>query len=151
MSWRWDRHGNLVPELADLLRGRAEVRRLEQDQGLSLDLDQPQLTALGRAVAAAHDQDQANGQDHDLDQLVAQLRERNRVERKRLAQVQRPRLPGDHAQDFDVPDGDQQQAHGQGGSRARQVPDSPVQNETIDLMTAYLAQDQDDAHEWSPT
>ena len=145
MSWRWDRHGNLVPELADLMRGRAEVQRLAHDQAMALDLDQAQTTALGRAVADQH-QDQAN--DRDLAQLIAQRKEHNR---RVLAQVQRPSVTGNRiARDVDVPDDDQQQTHGHDHSRPCAGAASPDRNENFDEITWYLKNvpDPDDS-EWS--
>jgi hypothetical protein len=162
MTWpRRTRDGRLVPELAALLRGRREVARL-RGLGMELDLSNEKVLELGWSLAVA---DVPTREDRaELAQLVAQLKERNRVERTRpvLAQaldrhgvqhqVQTAPDPGELlGPRSEHPDDDQQQAPGPGGSRARQVPDSPDWNEKFDPITAYLAQDQDDDHDWRPT
>jgi hypothetical protein len=67
-----DRHGNLIPELADYLRGARLVPDLAA-RGIVMNQDRAALVELGRALREA-DPDPGP----DLDQMVEQIQARNR-------------------------------------------------------------------------
>jgi len=68
---RVDREGNLVPEVADVLRGLREVARL-RDMGLSVSPD-VDLAMLGHALA----EEQAPLAPEELSELLAEVKARN--------------------------------------------------------------------------
>jgi hypothetical protein len=73
---RRNQHGDLIPFLADYLRGQ----RALQGQGLAAPDDMTQVARLGKAIADQEPK-RTREQAQDLDQIVAQIKERNRAER----------------------------------------------------------------------
>jgi hypothetical protein len=131
--------GRLVPELAVYLAGREAADQLREH---GVIVPPSGLMELGRSVV----EHRPAIPPEQMERILAKLRDQNQATRLELetAPEAGEGTPEDLDQELDAGLGD-----GQAHTAARAEDEIPVQNEKIDPITEYLANDQDDEYDWS--
>jgi len=134
------RDGRLVPEVAVILAGREAADQLAAH---GVTIPPGKLYELGRSVV----EHRPAIPPEEMDRILAQLRDQNQAMRQELELA--PETLHVRSPEPESPGLDAGLEHGHPQSQVSEQEQDPVRNEKIDPITEYLANDQDDEHDWS--